>query len=137
MAHIRIPRGWELPERLATPESVYQNRREFLKRLGFSGLGALAAIPRVSGHSVLYTAFADERKVERFIQKSPSGSLYPAKRNPAFVLDLPLTRELMAAQYNNFYEFSEKKETMVDTGERRMTELYNGYGEWVSRLYKS
>jgi sulfoxide reductase catalytic subunit YedY len=74
MAHIRIPRGWELPERLATPESVYQNRREFLKRLGFSALGALAAIPRVSGHSVLNTAFADEREVERFIQKSPSGS---------------------------------------------------------------
>ena len=47
MPLIRIPRGWEIPERLATPEAVYLNRRRFLKELGTAGLGltglALAA----------------------------------------------------------------------------------------------
>ena len=36
--------------------------------------------------------------------------VYPATRNPEFVLDRPLTEEHIAAQYNNFYEFSEAKD---------------------------
>jgi len=32
---IRIPKGWEIPEREATPESVYYNRRQILRAAGF------------------------------------------------------------------------------------------------------
>jgi sulfoxide reductase catalytic subunit YedY len=35
--------------------------------------------------------------------------LYPAKRNPEFTLDRPLTKESVAATYNNFYEFGPVK----------------------------
>ncbi|MGB0909164.1 MAG: protein-methionine-sulfoxide reductase catalytic subunit MsrP [Nitrospirales bacterium] len=35
--------------------------------------------------------------------------VYPATRNPTFELDRQMTSEHIAAQYNNFYEFSEAK----------------------------
>jgi sulfoxide reductase catalytic subunit YedY len=31
--------------------------------------------------------------------------------------------------------WSQSSERMIDTGERRETLLYNGYGEWVAGLY--
>ncbi len=40
----RIPRGWQMPERLATPESVYLNRRQILLAAGLPGL--LPAVER-------------------------------------------------------------------------------------------
>ncbi|HYQ98099.1 MAG TPA: molybdopterin-dependent oxidoreductase [Candidatus Nitrosocosmicus sp.] len=36
----------------------------------------------------------------------PVADLYPARRNPNFILDRPITNEVYAASYNNFYEFS-------------------------------
>lgn len=77
---IKIPRGWEIVEREATPESAYHrfSRRDFLAAVG-AGLSA--------------TAIANER------------SVYPARRNPAFSLDRPITPEWAATSYNNFYEF--------------------------------
>ena len=38
---IKIPRGWEIPEREATPESFYFNRRALLQAAGFAGLSPL------------------------------------------------------------------------------------------------
>lgn len=35
---IRIPPGWQMPERLATPESVYLNRRAVLSAMALPGL---------------------------------------------------------------------------------------------------
>ena len=35
--------------------------------------------------------------------------LYPAKRNPAFQLDRPITEEKVSENYNNFYEFGGTK----------------------------
>ena len=46
---IKNPRGWEIPEREATPEHVFINRRRILQAAGFLGLtGLLAAdsVPR-------------------------------------------------------------------------------------------
>ena len=37
---------------------------------------------------------------------SPGADLYPATRNLQFKLDRPMTTEIYAASYNNFYEFS-------------------------------
>ena len=42
MANIKIPKGWEIPENLVTPESTYINRRKFIKDLGIAGAGALS-----------------------------------------------------------------------------------------------
>jgi sulfoxide reductase catalytic subunit YedY len=64
---IRIPKGWELPEREATPEHVYWNRRQLLAAAGFA-----AGAPLLRG--------AGE----------------PPKRNPKFTLDRPITEEWAA-----------------------------------------
>ena len=90
---IKIPRGWEIPEREAAPESVYHNRRAFLAALGFVGLEALAP-----------------RALAAVETKSP----YPAKRNPKYELDRPITEEWAATGYNNFYEFTLDKPRVKD-----------------------
>lgn len=87
---IRIPKGWEIPEREAAPESVYQDRRQFLQALGFGGLGSLVAAA------------------------ATTGGPYPAKRNPKYELDRPITEEWAATGYNNFYEFTLDKQRVKD-----------------------
>ncbi|MYF17497.1 MAG: twin-arginine translocation signal domain-containing protein, partial [Gemmatimonadetes bacterium] len=42
-------RGWEIPEREATPEDVYMNRRKFMVAAG-GALGALAGC----GHEKIF-----------------------------------------------------------------------------------
>lgn len=76
---IRIPQGWSFPEREAAPEHTYWNRRQILRAAGFLASPLLAA--------------------------AEPGSIYPAKRNPEFTLDRPLTPEWAATGYNNYYEF--------------------------------
>ena len=104
---IRSRRGWEMPQRLATPEEVYFNRRRFLQALGFTGLSALG----IGCESPAESQTADELGAPRGLpEASPTAELYPAKRAERYTLDRPLTRETVAATYNNFYEFSPRKE---------------------------
>jgi sulfoxide reductase catalytic subunit YedY len=77
---IRIPEDWEIPERDATPEHVYLNRRQLLKAAGFLGAKGLVRAANANGP-------------------------YPAKRNLEYTLDRPITEEWAATSYNNFYEF--------------------------------
>jgi methionine sulfoxide reductase catalytic subunit len=78
---IKIPKGWEIPEREATPEGIYLNRRQILLGAGFLSVQTLLRA-------------ATESTVP-----------YPAHRNPEFVLDRTITAEQAATGYNNFYEF--------------------------------
>ena len=39
---IKIPKGWEIPERHVTPESAYRRRDLFKVGLGAAGIGATA-----------------------------------------------------------------------------------------------
>ncbi len=89
--HVIRRKDWEIPERLATPEALFLDRRSVL-----AGLGAAAALA-VSGRRAL----ADD--------PDPSAGLYPAKRNPAYTLDRDITPEKYNLNYNNFYEFSTSK----------------------------
>jgi sulfoxide reductase catalytic subunit YedY len=85
-------RGWELPERVATPEHLFFNRRSFL--------AATSAALVAPGFAAAQGA-ADA--------PDPSAHLYPAKRNEKFVLDRPITDEAINTTYNNFYEFGSSK----------------------------
>lgn len=85
---IRIPRSWEIPEREATPEHVYLSRRRLIKAAGLIG-------------------------VEGLLAAAESESPYPAKRNPEFKLDRPVTEEWAATGYNNFYEFDPQDKEAV------------------------
>jgi methionine sulfoxide reductase catalytic subunit len=89
---IRRTKGWELAERLATPEGVYLNRRKLVQAMG---LGALSV-------SLPGAAFAQT-------DSDPSAKYYPAKRNDKYGDPRPLTDEKLATTYNNFYEFGSDK----------------------------
>lgn len=82
---VKIPKGWEIPEREATPESLWMNRREVLRAAGFAGAGAL---------------------MSQSLAAYNTDDLYPAKRNTKYTLDRPLTPEAAATGFNNFYEFT-------------------------------
>ena len=84
-------KGWESPERLASPEAAFLDRRTFVA--GLAAAGALGALPG--------RALADD--------PDPSASLYPAKRDEAYKLDRDITPQKYNLNYNNFYEYSTSK----------------------------
>lgn len=97
MHYLKKP-DWAIPDREATPESIYMDRRRFL-------IGAVGVIAGgITGGSPLARA---TEKTSR--GADPTLDLYPATRNPDFTLDRSLTEESVAATYNNFYEFGPVK----------------------------
>ncbi len=105
---IKAPRSWELPERLATPESIYLNRRELAKGIAAGSIiAAGAAIPFSS-------ASADEEVIEQVNAQAasdPTADLYPAAMNESYAdAGRPVTAEAENATYNNFYEFGSHKQ---------------------------
>jgi methionine sulfoxide reductase catalytic subunit len=94
---IRHKRGWELPENTAIDEAVFRDRRRLIQALAAGPILAPALLRAGS-------AFADA---------DPSAGLYPAKRNPKYTLDRPLTDEKYPTHYNNFYEFGTDKDIVA------------------------
>jgi sulfoxide reductase catalytic subunit YedY len=93
------------------------DRRRFIRALGFSGLGAWGLLAGCLGNSSKVEAQASgDSGVRRTIPK-PEG-VYPARRNPKYGVDLPLTKEEVAAAYNNFYEFTLEKDKVWRLAER-------------------
>jgi methionine sulfoxide reductase catalytic subunit len=79
--HILRRRGWELPERLVTPEALVMRRRAAL-----AGAGALAiAMPALA-------------------QTAPATT-----PNPKYPPGREITPEKYSTTYNNYYEYSESK----------------------------
>ncbi|NOG73265.1 protein-methionine-sulfoxide reductase catalytic subunit MsrP [Roseicella sp. DB1501] len=81
---IRIPRGWELPERSATPESLVFGRRAALQAA--TGLAAAG----LAGPAMAQATGA-------------------APRNPRYLPGRDITAEKDATTYNNYYEFGTDK----------------------------
>jgi methionine sulfoxide reductase catalytic subunit len=90
-------RGWEIAERLITPEHIIFNRRTFL----LGGAGVLALTPGLA---------VAQRISDAATPPDPTNDLYPAKRNEKYILDRPVTEEKIGTHYNNFYEFNSSKE---------------------------
>ena len=86
--------GWALPERAATPERVFLDRRQVAKGLAAGSMAAVAT-PFTGGG---LTAADD-----------PTAELYPAPRNQRLSVALPVTDQRITATYNNFYEFGSHK----------------------------
>ena len=99
---VKSKKGWELPESAATPESVFFNRRDIVKAMGFGALIAATEMPFSS-------AFAADAA-----SADPSAGLYPAKLNDKYKLDRAVTEEKYSTTYNNFYEFSTDKELVSE-----------------------
>ena len=94
--HVKIKRGWELPESAATPEKFFQQRRMLAK--------AIAAGPILAAAAPVLAATPAWARGE-----DPTADLYPVARNERYVLDRDLTDEGLATNYNNFYEFGSQK----------------------------
>lgn len=100
MVLIRILKSWELPEREVTSESAFLNRRRFLKSAIAAGIGA-TVLP------ILGCQNQTERKSELIKNTVP---LPDIPRNPNFAqVDRPVTKQIFASRYNNFYEFGGTK----------------------------
>ena len=97
---IRIPRGWERPEREATDESLFINRRRLVKSI------AAGPVLLMGGAAGLLAGCDSEARAE----PDPSADLYPVARNLRYRLDRDLTDAKLATTYNNFYEFGSHKE---------------------------
>ncbi len=94
---IRTAKPWQLPDSVATPESVYLDRRNLLKGLGVAAI----SLPSIAA------AVEDEVPSKSSPDTALSSSApYPARRNDRFTLDRPLTEEAIAARFNVFDEMS-------------------------------
>src|SRR5438876_10729735 len=91
--HVIRRRGWEIPERLATPEHLFLDRRAVL-----AGSAALLVSSPTAAFAQRIADLPD-----------PTKDLYPAKRNEKFTLDRAVTDEAINTTYNNFYEFGSSK----------------------------
>ena len=91
-------RGWEIPESRLTPEHLAFSRRSLL----IGGASALALAPAAHAQRVSDVATLPD----------PNADLYPAKLNPKYPLDRPITDEKVNASYNNFYEFNSTKDVV-------------------------
>ncbi len=95
MANVIIRPDWHLPESAATPESVYHNRRQFLKKFGM-GVGLGASFLATDASAAAATAAQNLKR-------------YPGKRNAKYNPNFRPTPEPWGKGYNNYYEFSTDK----------------------------
>lgn len=115
---IKISKGWEIPEREATPESVYMSRRQFLASSGAAGTFTIGLL---SGCNLFGESGPQIKPLSAWPLSEAEAKVYPAKGSDMFHLDRPLTKEAVAARYNNFYEFSSYKDDVWKKAERLVT----------------
>ena len=100
--HIRIRRGWEIPEAKATPEAVVMARRGLLGAGVAAGAGLLAGPAQAQwlNPSRLFggTPVKEQPRLPR-----------EAARNGRYTAGRAVTDEKHATTYNNYYEFGESK----------------------------
>ena len=102
--HIMRRRGWEIAERLATPEALALRRRGVLAGALALSAGTLAAgshggAPRPGGRRRSSGAAA--------AAAAPLGATGP--RNDKYPPGRAITEEKYATTYNNYYEFDDSK----------------------------
>ncbi|MEE9259173.1 MAG: protein-methionine-sulfoxide reductase catalytic subunit MsrP, partial [Nitrospinaceae bacterium] len=105
MSLIKIKKPWDVSDKEVNPESVYMRRREFLK-----GTALVTAATTAALYGCNSGPLPDPDAPIQFTDLEKT--LYPAKLNKKVTedhLDRPLTKEKVAASYNNFYEFSSNK----------------------------
>ena len=103
MTYIKTSQEWEIPESQVTPESDYINRRKFIKDLGIASASALLLSSS--------TACAQKKGVEKQLEPFQAQKL-AVENNTRFTVERPITDEVVAATYNNYYEFTSSKSTV-------------------------
>ncbi len=100
MVLIKILPSWHLGEQIVTSETVYWNRRQFLK--GLITTGITAGVTTLIG--------CQKSNSEITLEDSLDLPKLSSQKNPNFAqVDRPVTDEKLAGSYNNFYEFGGSK----------------------------
>lgn len=110
MANIQNRPPWNENERDITPEDAFVNRRSFIGAAVKGGVsvavGTAAAYWLLRGRTM-----AEAPDALKETLKPPDGSAFTAcDRVAGYEVERPMTDELVAARYNNFYEFGTDKE---------------------------
>jgi sulfoxide reductase catalytic subunit YedY len=101
MANIHLPPRWQLPERLATDEQLFMSRRKWIQKMG---VGALAASAAMSGCEVI-----NPKDDPQYASGELAGLQYTKNLDFTPGVGREITDEMLAATYNNFYEFTTTK----------------------------
>jgi len=107
MIHYRRDRKWDVDRGEFTSESAYLSRRRFLELTGLCGLSALG----LPGCRPSVADTPDDDAIFRSVRPLPGSAFVKGPRNAKFQVQRPMTDELVAARYNNFYEFGVDKDT--------------------------
>ena len=108
---------WNLSESEVTPESVYKERRDVLKKLGIAAVSMPVAVNAQAGIFDLFSA--PEKSVQdRRIALSPT-------KPQQYQADLSLTPESKVLSYNNFYEFGTNKSDPVNNSSEFVTDPWS------------
>jgi methionine sulfoxide reductase catalytic subunit len=99
MPFIHIPQSWQLPEKMVTPEAMFLNRRRFIRGLVGAGIAG-SALPLLGCQRQTESTEAPLVGTQA-LNASPNSAFTDAGR--------PITGELLAATYNNFYEYGGTK----------------------------
>ncbi len=118
MSRIRIPKVWDVDRGSETPEPAYWRRREFLRQTGLVGLAGVGLtscdVSTADGSRRGVTsdgnASTPEDALAATIRPVPGSAFQKGTRVDRYTVDRPVTKELVAARYNNFYEFGLDKE---------------------------
>ncbi len=100
MVLIRVPQIWDIPESQITPESVFINRRKFLKQAIAAGIGV----------SILPILGCQQQSEGGNDPTAGTISLGQVPLNPDFATaGRSITDQSLTSRYNNFYEFGGTK----------------------------
>ncbi|MBD1576636.1 protein-methionine-sulfoxide reductase catalytic subunit MsrP [Vibrio sp. S11_S32] len=100
---IKNPLSWQLKENQATPETIYKQRRDIVKKLGL----AAAITPFTSNaQASLFDVFSAKKDPVAVIDPRQDLVGRPSSLSTS---DLELTPEPKVLTYNNFYEFGSSK----------------------------
>ncbi|PSV31114.1 protein-methionine-sulfoxide reductase catalytic subunit MsrP [Photobacterium sp. GB-27] len=111
---IKRTNKWDLSENDVTPESIYHQRRDILKKLGI----AAASLPLASNATAgIFDVFSndDQKTIDN---RRPLSTIKSPLSDPK----LSLTPENKITQYNNFYEFGTDKSLPAIRAENFVTD---------------
>lgn len=100
MPFTHLPPDWQLPERAVTAEALFLNRRRLLKAAIGAGIAG-SVLPLLGCQRDSHPLDSAALSGTRPLTGAPNSAFADAGR--------PKTAELLAASYNNFYEFGSSK----------------------------
>ncbi len=116
-------KNWQISENLVTSETTFLQRRKFIKTLISAGI-TTSILPILGCEQTTGTEGKITDRITEEIQKTLDfPKLANISTNPKFKqVDRPLADEILAGQYNNFYEFGSSKTAIWQNAKKLSTD---------------